>query len=48
LQEQEEETELELETTLPTKRARKKKTMPGEMAQDETFTGAKCIQDWCP
>ena len=33
LQEQDEETELELETTLPMKRARKKKTMLGEMAQ---------------
>jgi hypothetical protein len=34
LQEQDEETELELESTLPMKRARKKITMPGEMAQD--------------
>ncbi|KAJ8346852.1 hypothetical protein SKAU_G00282530 [Synaphobranchus kaupii] len=41
VQEQDEETELEFEATLPLKRARKKKTMPGEMAQDETFTHAE-------
>ena len=39
LQELDEETELELETTRPTKRARKKKTMPGEMAQDDFYWG---------
>lgn len=35
LQEQDEDTELEVQTELPKKRIRKRKTMPGELAQDE-------------
>lgn len=35
LEEQDEDTELEVQTELPKKRIRKKKTMPGELAQDE-------------
>ena len=41
LQEQSEETDLEVETTLPQKRGRRKKSMPGEMSRDESVTDAE-------
>ncbi len=37
IEELDEETDMEVETALPQKRMKKKKTMPGEMAQDETM-----------
>ena len=40
-QEQNEETELEAEASLPQKRGRKKKSMPGEMCRDEAVTDAE-------
>lgn len=40
-QEQNEETELEAKASLPQKRGRKKKSMPGEMCQDEAVTDAE-------
>lgn len=37
------ETDLELQGTLPSKRIQRKKTMPGEMAEHETFTEAESV-----
>ena len=39
--EESEETELEVETTLPQKRGRRKKSMPGERSRDEAVTDAE-------
>ena len=39
--EESEETELEVETTLPQKRGRRKKSMPGERSRDEALTDAE-------
>ncbi len=41
IEELDEETDIEIETVLPQKRMKKKKTMPGEMAHDETTNDAE-------
>ncbi len=41
IEELDEETDIEIETVLPQKRMKKKKTMPGEMAHDETMNDAE-------
>jgi len=41
LEQQDEETDIEVEATLPQKRRKKKKAMPGEMSQDDAIIDAE-------